>query len=112
LSTTSSCGEDSTLTVVTSCSAVMAKGAPVARVPLRMKPGRVVLKAIWAGLKLPCTPLRMPFRPPDRKKNCVPYCSASFNVTSAITASMRTCSGRMSTLRSMASIVSVSRAVP
>ena len=106
LSSTSTCGEDSTFTVVTACSAFSA--AWPLRGPLSTKPGKPEAKApaaAPAGLKL-SAPLM-----PALKKNCVPYCRLSFSVTSATVASMRTCKGRMSILRSIASMVSRSDVV-
>ena len=70
-------------------------------------------RAVAAGVVTAVTALsRSPLIPPDRKKNCVPYCSVSFSVTSAMVASMRTCIGTMSIFRSMARTVSSSSGVP
>ena len=81
--------------MVTCCKAWIAKGAPPAPCAAEDEAGKAQVQVgsprragrVWVAV------FRMPLMPPALKKNCVPYCRLSFNVTSAMTASMRTCSG-------------------
>ena len=78
------------------------------------KPGKFVLICEVARPAVPndwVAALSTPLTPPDLKNHWVPYCRASFSVTSAMVASMRTSSGRMSTLCNMLMIPSSSRGV-
>ena len=90
LSSTSNCGEDSTSTVVMFCNAASVSLMPLPLNSVAVMPPVAAPLIAWVSEE----PLN---------RNCVPYCSWSFSVTSAITASMRTCKGRISTLRSIAS---------
>ena len=65
MSITISCGEDSTFTVVTACSAEMAKGAPPCPLPPMKKPGSTEFSAVEAGLAMTPEPvLRIALIPP------------------------------------------------
>src|SRR5258708_29003413 len=97
LSSTTSCGEEMTLTLVTLCKALSVMTAGLL-VNVYAKPGKTAPIAPFATL------LRTSLLSCCFKKNCVPYCSASLSVTSATVASTSTCSGSTSILRSAASI--------
>src|SRR5258708_4824921 len=97
LSSTTSCGEEMTLTLVTLCKALSVMTAGLL-VNVYAKPGKTAPIATFATL------LRTSLLSCCFKKNCVPYCSASLSVTSATVASTSTCSGSTSILRSAASI--------
>src|SRR6266481_8423508 len=103
------CGDDSTLTLVTEASAVMAKLGILLMIKKGLFDGKVKLfilgKLDEAGPSVLATWSAL-------KKNWVPYCRESGpRSTSAIVASISTCSGMMSILRSIPSMTAYSLGV-